>query len=111
MIREMQGKQVVLSKDKQDLLNLARKIGDGMKLGKKCILKKPCGGWHYLMSGLGTFCPKTGEWYSTNDKEYYLTGKVPSTASVVKHLDKDTLVFMIVKMIRVKELGNSLIKF
>ncbi|MFR4844930.1 MAG: hypothetical protein ACLUAO_04225 [Streptococcus sp.] len=40
MIREMQGKQVVLSKDKQDLLNLARKRGDGMKLDKKNVIRK-----------------------------------------------------------------------
>ena len=57
------------------------------------FLKKPCWGLAlFLCLALGLFVQKLGEWYSTNDKEYYLTGKVPSTASVVKNLDKDTLV-------------------
>lgn len=65
-----------------------------MKLGKKNgILKETLLGVGIILClALGLFVQKLGEWYSTNDKEYYLTGKVPSTASVVKHLDKDTLV-------------------
>lgn len=65
-----------------------------MKLGKKNGIRKKTllGVGIILCLALGLFVQKLGEWYSTNHKEYYLTGKVPSTASVVKHLDKDTLV-------------------
>ena len=65
-----------------------------MKLGKQKGIRKETllGVGIILCLALGLFVQKLGEWYSTNDKEAYLTGKVPSTASVVKHLDKDTLV-------------------
>lgn len=45
-----------------------------------------------LCLAIGLFVQKKGEWYPTQGKEAYLTGKVPSTALVVKYLNKDTLV-------------------
>ena len=84
-----------------------------MKLGKKNVIRKETllGVGLILCLAIGLFVQKKGEWYPTQGKEAYLTGKVPSTASVVKDLDKDTLVFMIVKMRRVRGLGNSSSKF
>ena len=65
-----------------------------MKLGKKNVIRKETllGVGLILCLAIGLFVQKKGEWYPTQGKEAYLTGKVPSTASVVKNLDKDTLV-------------------
>lgn len=65
-----------------------------MKLGKKNVIRKETllGVGLILCLAIGLFVQKKGEWYPTQGKEAYLTGKVPSTASVVKDLDKDTLV-------------------
>ncbi|MGO1327641.1 MAG: DUF2194 domain-containing protein, partial [Streptococcus thermophilus] len=65
-----------------------------MKLGKKNVIRKETllGVGLILCLAIGLFVQKKGEWYPTQGKKAYLTGKVPSTASVVKNLDKDTLV-------------------
>ena len=72
-----------------------------MKLGKKCYSQRNLARcWSYFVSGHWTLCSKErGMVPDSQGKKAYLTGKVPSTASVVKNLDKDTLSsFMIVKM-------------
>ena len=65
-----------------------------MKLGKKNVIRKETllGVGLILCLAIGLFCSKEERWYLTQGKGSLSTGKVPSTASVVKDLDKDTLV-------------------
>ena len=53
-----------------------------MKLGKKNVIRKETllGVGLILCLAIGLFVQKKGEWYPTQGKKAYLTGKVPSTA-------------------------------